>query len=231
MKELIARLREDYCSCIDGYKSRGMTDPQCSSCDSKDWRGECADALERLTAELETEQGKSAKARLHEMENIRLTSERDAAYKTNEVLRGDIANPPSDVQEFVLNKYNFFGVVAERDALQATLDDMMKAMADVKRLTAENAALKEGLDGWHARNLDLEVEFARLVDVCHAAKLRLAAERDALRADAERLNWMEDALKCYFFQIQSQPSGAYVVQGYGKKLRAAIDAAIAGEKT
>ena len=50
-QELIDRLREDYCSCIDGYKSRGMTDPQCSSCDSKDWREECADALVSLTAE------------------------------------------------------------------------------------------------------------------------------------------------------------------------------------
>ena len=50
-QELIAQLREDYCSCIDGYKSRGMTDPQCSSCDSKDWREECADALERLIVE------------------------------------------------------------------------------------------------------------------------------------------------------------------------------------
>ena len=53
MKELIERLREDYCSCIDGYKSRGMTDPQCSSCDSKDWREECADALESLTKALD----------------------------------------------------------------------------------------------------------------------------------------------------------------------------------
>ena len=144
MKELIERLREDYCSCIDGYKSRGMTDPQCSSCDSKDWREECADVLERLTAE-----------------NLRLAGE--VSNRNSRALAGDTATKQFDAM-----------------------------YEDIESLTAE---------------------------------------RDALRADAERLNWMEDALKCYFFQIQSQPSGAYVVQGYGKKLRAAIDAAIAGEKT
>ena len=60
-----------------------------------------------------------------------------------------------------------------------------EAAAALERLTAERDSLKEGLDGWHSRFLDCEVEFARLVDVCHAAKLRLATERDALRADAE----------------------------------------------
>ena len=75
MKELIERLREDYCSCIDGYKSRGMTDPQCSSCDSKDWREECADALERMVAEKKGDGQTIA----HQMEeNERLTAERDA---------------------------------------------------------------------------------------------------------------------------------------------------------
>ena len=82
MKELIERLREDYCSCIDGYKSRGMTDPQCSSCDSKDWRGECADALERLTAEntqLENNNVWQATKIVEHLDTIEhLTAERDA---------------------------------------------------------------------------------------------------------------------------------------------------------
>ena len=33
-----------------------------------------------------------------------------------------------------------------------------KAADALERLTAENAALKEGLDGWHARFLDMEIE-------------------------------------------------------------------------
>ena len=62
----------------------------------------------------------------------------------------------------------------------------VEAADALERLTAERDSLQEGLDGWHARYLDCEVEFARLVDVCHAAKLRLATERDALRATCER---------------------------------------------
>ena len=62
-----------------------------------------------------------------------------------------------------------------------TLDDRLEAADALERLTTESAALKEGLDGWHARFLDCEVEFARLVDVCHAAKLILATENAALK--------------------------------------------------
>ena len=76
-------------------------------------------------------------------------------------------------------------LTTERDAYKGMYEaaHAMRGDAEVEALKAEaeNAALREGLDGWHARFLDCEVEFARLVDVCHAAKLRLAAERDALK--------------------------------------------------
>ena len=105
--------------------------------------------------------------------------------------------------------------------------DACKAADALERLTGErDAALAAS-----RYETDLCQQALDTVKEVQAEVDRTIAERDALRADAERLNWMEDALKCYFFQIQSQPSGAYVVQGYGKKLRAAIDAAIAGEKT
>ena len=67
MKELIERLKRTEYDDLDACKA--------------------AAALERLTAELETEQGKSAKARLHEMENIRLTAERDELAKDAERVR------------------------------------------------------------------------------------------------------------------------------------------------
>ena len=118
---------------------------------------------------------------------------------------------------------------AERDAWQTAYG---RADEVCDGLLIETAALREGLDGWHSRYLDCEAERDALKEQMTADRkqfLDMRDERDALRADAERLDWMEDALKCYFFQVQSQPSGAYIVQGYGKKLRAAIDAAI-GEK-
>ena len=42
----------------------------------------------------------------------------------------------------------------------ATLRDklLFDRNAEIERLTTENAALREGLDGWHARYLDCEVE-------------------------------------------------------------------------
>lgn len=48
--QLVARLREDYCCCHDGFKSRGRIDPQCESCNTKDERNEAADAIEALEA-------------------------------------------------------------------------------------------------------------------------------------------------------------------------------------
>ena len=190
MKELIARLREDYCSCIDGYKSRGMTDPQCSSCDSKDWREECADALERMGAEV------------NRQKSCILTMAEEIQTLVRE---------KADMQEKI-RTYHQHGVTCQ------TFGHVVGACSECNTHVEQD--VNETNHVLASNYLKLLPEFERLT-----------AERDALRADAERLNWMEDALKCYFFQIQSQPSGAYVVQGYGKKLRAAIDAAIAGEKT
>ena len=101
MKELIERLREDYCSCIDGYKSRGMTDPQCSSCDSKDWREECADALESLTKALD----------FWKNGHIEMTAELFAVKRAQDTA----------VDEYIKSEEKVIALTAERDALKAAL--------------------------------------------------------------------------------------------------------------
>jgi len=57
MSDLIERLRQDYCSCTEGYTSRGMIDPHCESCSTKDERHEAADEIERLRRELAEARG------------------------------------------------------------------------------------------------------------------------------------------------------------------------------
>ena len=60
--------------------------------------------------------------------------------------------------------------------------------AEVRVLTTENAALKEGLDGWHSRCLDAEVERDELAQSAERVRVYkqryfgAIAERDALRA-------------------------------------------------
>ena len=51
--DLIAMLRADYCSCTEGYTSRGLIDPHCGSCQTRDERHEAADALEAQAREIE----------------------------------------------------------------------------------------------------------------------------------------------------------------------------------
>ena len=64
-----------------------------------------------------------------------------------------------------------------------------KALADaLERVGAENAALQEGLDGWHARYLDLEIDRDQLAQSAERVRVYkqryfgAIAERDALRA-------------------------------------------------
>ena len=65
-----------------------------------------------------------------------------------------------------------------------------KALADaLDRIEAENAALREGLDGWHSRYLDCEVERdveKEHVRQCVANIAKLVAENAALRATCGR---------------------------------------------
>lgn len=51
--DIVERLSEDYCSCIPGFKDRGLIDPQCESCQTVDWRHEAAAEITRLRAEAE----------------------------------------------------------------------------------------------------------------------------------------------------------------------------------
>ena len=52
MNDIVKRLREDYCNCHEAYKSRGLIDPQCDSCNTKAERHEAADRIEQLEREL-----------------------------------------------------------------------------------------------------------------------------------------------------------------------------------
>ena len=164
---------------------------------------EAADEIERLTAE-----------------NLRLAGE--VSNRNSRALAGDTAT-----KQFDAMYEDIESLTAELNSIkEKNAPEIGSINAYITNLTSErDAALAAS-----RYETDLCQQALDTVKEVQAEVDRTIAERDALRADAERLNWMEDALKCYFFQIQSQPSGAYVVQGYGKKLRAAIDAAIAGEK-
>ena len=53
------------------------------------------------------------------------------------------------------------------------------------------------------------------------------AERDEMRKDVERLNWLDDRSGCYNWQFQSQPNGKTLAMiNYPKGIRQAVDAAI-----
>lgn len=43
-------LSQDYCHCHEGFKCRGLVDPQCESCNTEDWRHQAAAELRRLHA-------------------------------------------------------------------------------------------------------------------------------------------------------------------------------------
>lgn len=51
MSDIVERLRHDFCTCLDAYKGRGLTDPTCESCSTKDERNEAADTIEQLRRE------------------------------------------------------------------------------------------------------------------------------------------------------------------------------------
>jgi hypothetical protein len=143
----------------------------------------------RLTAELAAEQGKSAKARLHEMENIRPT--------------------------------------AEHNELQ---DTFAVSLLRVKQLEAERDALIEGLDGWHARYLDMEVDRDSWIKQCDQridGVLRLGTERDALRADAV-LYYNSGYMAGHHDTVESQFTDIH--QSDMRTYHADVVAAIAGEK-
>ena len=148
--------------------------------------GEAADALERLTAENLRLAGEVSNRNSRALAGDTATKQFDAMYEEIERLTAE--------RDAAKEKINTLWIQsADRatkiDSLTAELADVTsmynRCVDDVHAARVERNSLREGLDGWHARYLDAEVEFARLVDVCHAAKLRLATERDALRADAE----------------------------------------------
>jgi chromosome segregation ATPase len=106
--------------------------------------------------------------------------------------------------------------------------------AEIVALEAERDSLKEGLDGWHSRYLDCEVERdveKEHVRQCVANIAKLVAERDALRADAQRYRWLRE-------RKRNHASVGRIVDAEGildyiseNTLDRRIDAAIVGEKT
>jgi hypothetical protein len=77
-----------------------------------------------------------------------------------------------------------------------------EAAAALERLTAERDSLKEGLDGWHSRYLDCEVERdveKEHVRQCVANIAKLVAENAALRADVEPVAYLawRDGQPCW----------------------------------
>ena len=112
-----------------------------------------------------------------------------------------------------------------------------EAAAALERLTAERDSLKEGLDGWHARYLDCEVERdveKEHVRQCVANIAKLVAENAALRADAERYRWLRDGLSGPLAATEGMKRmagafGEFDDTPSAEQFDAAIDAAI-GEK-
>lgn len=54
----------------------------------------------------------------------------------------------------------------------------------------------------------------------------IAAMREAMRqvmADTARMDWLEDNYRCYWVEVQRQPSGEMIYAGSGKGLRESID--------
>jgi chromosome segregation ATPase len=108
---------------------------------------------------------------------------------------------------------------------------------EIERLTAERDALKEGLDGWHSRCLDMEVERdveKEHVRQCVANIAKLVAENAALRADAERYRWLRDGLSGPLAATEGMKRmagafGEFDDTPSAEQFDAAIDAAI-GEK-
>jgi len=107
--DLIARLREDYCYCLDAYKARGRIDPQCESCNTKDERDEAADAIESLEQQVAalTSDKEHAYTQLE-----RMTQDKDCAWQNVHIL--ERARQEQDKQVAALTK--------ERNALQDKLN-------------------------------------------------------------------------------------------------------------
>lgn len=107
--------------------------------------------------------------------------------------------------------------------IQNYSDEIPRLRDEIGKLKAEREALAEKNEELDAVVNRLAEFVASISDCLTAAKTELAA----LRADAERLSYMEDADRCYWVSVQSQPHGSHIFSGQGRGLRSAIDAATA----
>ena len=139
MKELIERLRND-CYQEDEVRQHAK---------------EAADALERLTAERDALKRGIECYTVELADDVKqiekLTAERDAAKEKIDTLWIQSADRAAKI-----------------DRLTAELADVTsmynRCVDDVHAARVERNSLREGLDGWHARYLDCEVELAEMDD-------------------------------------------------------------------
>lgn len=107
--------------------------------------------------------------------------------------------------------------------LEAALTELQKRLDDsAGELPEEPQTFLNGPDG------DTWVRWTYYDALRTAATEKIAAlkaENEALRKDAERLNWLEDRSRCYWVSVQGQPAGNVIRSGQGEGLREAIDAA------
>lgn len=125
------------------------------------------------------------------------------------------------------------------DPIDDWREPLERAAAELRRLAAVEAAY----DGKAHELLVLEHSYDRLTDDrdqlieqrddLRAERDRLAAEVSRLRADAERLDWAE--VHAFAIVDECRPQGTWRVSvagdaAYGDTIRAAIDAAMTGER-
>ena len=166
--ELADELSLDYCSCLADYKSRGMTDPECESCSTKDLRHRAAAELRRLAVEAET-----LRVDADECDALRAKLA-DTLTRTAEALKGpppplhawgwhDLPEIASKLRtDLAESAESLTNVRAQRDA----------ARADWNTLRAKVQSLTDDRDSWEQQ------ASARTADA-----VKLAGERDLARKE------------------------------------------------
>jgi chromosome segregation ATPase len=170
MKELIERLRND-CYQEDEVRAHAK---------------EAAAALERMERESQPAALEASTTdSVHQINMRRATNRFEQLMIENKNLRRNLT--------FWRDSYSLLSRTAHaaERGIERADDEFIRMSGDIERLTAERDSLKEGLDGWHARYLDMETQCdalaknAERVRVYKQRCLEAIAERDALRADAE----------------------------------------------
>ena len=171
--ELADELSHDYCSCLADYKSRGMTDPECESCGTKDLRHRAAAELRRLAVEADT-----LRADADECDALRAKLA-DTLTRTAEALKG----PPPP-----LHAWGWHDLPEIAEALRAERDSVL---SDWNALVSALGSPTNGGAVGHARALRAEVQsltddrdsWEQQASARTADAVKLAGERDLARKE------------------------------------------------